>query len=158
MRSALFFFHGFVCITSHLSKWQLVMDNRRHWGLFRRPYLPAKSGSCELSKVIDAMVETSHLVCDFEDQQKNIYQPNRRLGLCEPHRSFGGPASICCPKVTVGHVVKAKLFGMVSPLVFKSAQERHVSSAQNNDGNGRPNIQMTALVVAGKLPMEPTFK
>ncbi|THU74144.1 hypothetical protein C4D60_Mb04t30240 [Musa balbisiana] len=38
----------------------------------------------------DAMVETSHLVCDFEDQQKNMSQPNRRLGLCEHHRSFGG--------------------------------------------------------------------
>ncbi|KAJ8513085.1 hypothetical protein OPV22_003519 [Ensete ventricosum] len=39
------------------------------------------SGSCELSKVIDAMVETSQLVCDFEDQQKNISQPNRRLDM-----------------------------------------------------------------------------
>ncbi|CAL9164634.1 unnamed protein product [Musa hybrid cultivar] len=43
-----------------------------------------------LSKVIDAMVETSHLVCDFEDQQKNMSQPNKRLGLCEQHRSFCG--------------------------------------------------------------------
>ncbi|CAL9052539.1 unnamed protein product [Musa banksii] len=49
-----------------------------------------RSSSYQLFKVIDAMVETSHLVCDFEDQQKNVSQPNKRLGLCEHHRSFGG--------------------------------------------------------------------
>ncbi|CAL9757634.1 unnamed protein product [Musa acuminata subsp. burmannicoides] len=49
-----------------------------------------RSSSYQLFKVIDAMVETSHLVCDFEDQQKNVSRPNKRLGLCEHHRSFGG--------------------------------------------------------------------